>query len=247
MISQGKPSLLTFYRSGPVSCPYLPGKIEQQLFTDLSGADAQARYDVLSQGGFRRSHHIAYRPSCRDCQACVPVRVQASEFHAGSRWRRILRANADLDVTDVGTRVSDEQYELFGRYLKSRHEGGDMARMNRHDYFEMVASSPVETSILEFRDPDGALVGACLVDRVSDGLSAVYSFFEPSLEKRSLGSFVILALIDKARAIDLPYVYLGFWIEASRKMSYKSRFEPIEGFGPKGWRPLKEFASAQSD
>ncbi len=244
MTSQGKPSLLTFYRSGPVSCPYLPGRIEQQLFTDLSGADAQARYDVLSQGGFRRSHNIAYRPSCRDCEACVPVRVVANDFCAGSRWRRIQRANADLDVADAGTQVSDEQYELFRRYLKSRHEGGDMARMNQHDYFEMVASSPVETSILEFRDHDGTLVGACLTDRISDGFSAVYSFFDPTLHKRSLGSFIILALIEQARAAGLPYVYLGFWIEASRKMRYKSRFEPIEGFGPDGWRPLVEFTSA---
>lgn len=227
-----------------MSCPYLPGKIEQQLFTDLSGANAQARYDVLSQGGFRRSHHIAYRPSCRDCTACVPVRVVASEFRTSPRWRRIQRANVDLHIADAGTKVSDEQYELFRRYLNSRHEGGDMARMNRHDYFEMVASSPVETSILEFRDPNGTLIGACLTDRIPDGFSAVYSFFEPSLGKRSLGSYVILALIDKARAANLPHVYLGFWIEESRKMRYKSRFEPIEGFGPDGWRPLVEFMSA---
>ncbi len=247
MTSQGKPSLLTFYRSGPMGCPYLPGNIEQQLFTDLSGADAQARYDVLSQGGFRRSHNIAYRPSCRNCEACVPVRVAAGEFRTGSRWRRIKRANADIHVTDVGTQVSDEQFELFRRYLKSRHEDGDMARMNRHDYFEMVASSPVATSILEFRDQNDTLVGACLTDRISDGLSAVYSFFEPALDKRSLGSFVILALIDRARAASLPYVYLGFWIEASRKMRYKSRFEPIEGFGPDGWRPLNEFMRADSN
>ena len=119
-----------------------------------------------------------------------------------------------------------------------------MARMNRHDYFEMVASSPVETSILEFRDPNGTLIGACLTDQTPDGFSAVYSFFEPSLGKRSLGSYVILALIDKARASNLPHVYLGFWIEESRKMRYKSRFEPIEGFGPDGWRPLVEFMSA---
>jgi arginine-tRNA-protein transferase len=224
-----------------MTCPYLPGKIEQQLFTDLSGADAQARYDVLSQGGFRRSHHIAYRPTCRDCTACVPVRVVASEFRASSRWRRIQRANADLQVIDAGTKVSDEQYALFRHYLNARHEGGDMARMNRHDYFEMVASSPVETSILEFRDPAGTLIGACLTDRLADGFSAVYSFFDPSLSKRSLGSFVILALIDKARAAKLRYVYLGFWIEESQKMRYKSGFEPIEGFGPDGWRPLDEF------
>ena len=192
-------------------CPYLRGRTEQQLFTDLSGLGAQSRYEILSQGGFRRSHHIAYRPACRGCAACVPVRVVASEFRAGRNWRRILNRNADLAVEDRRTRVSDEQYALFARYMKSRHDGGD-------------------------------LIAACLTDRVGDGYSAVYSFFDPSEERRSLGSYVVLSLIERARAEGLPYVYLGFWVADSPKMRYKIRFQPIEGFGPDGWRRLADDA-----
>tara|TARA_Y100000588_G_scaffold389177_1_gene491291 strand:- start:489 stop:1244 length:756 start_codon:yes stop_codon:yes gene_type:complete len=235
MTSQRKPSLFTFFRSGPMPCPYLRGKVEQQLFTDLSGLGAQSRYEILSQGGFRRSHHIAYRPACRGCNACVPVRVVASEFRLSRNWRRILNKNADLTVDDKGTFVSNEQFSLFSRYMKSRHDGGDMARMNRNDYFEMVVSSPVETSVLEYRDPEGYLVAACLTDRIADGYSAVYSFFDPTLTRRSLGSYIVLSLIERACAESLPHVYLGFWVADSPKMHYKIRFRPIEGFGQNGW------------
>lgn len=238
MTSQRKPSLFTFFRSGPMPCPYLPGKVEQQIFTDLSGLGAQSRYEVLSQGGFRRSHHIAYRPACRGCSACVPVRVGVAKFEKSRHWRRILNKNADLTVEDKGTFVSSEQYDLFSRYMKSRHGGGDMSRMDRNDYFEMVVSSPVETSILEYRDSQGTLVAGCLTDRVADGYSAVYSFFDPEQAARSLGSYVVLSLIERARRDDLPYVYLGFWVSGSPKMQYKTRFRPIEGFGPQGWRLL---------
>ena len=241
MTSQEKPNPLTFYRSGPVPCPYLPGRVEQQLFTDLSGPDARERYDSLSQGGFRRSHHIAYRPSCRGCNACIPVRIDTAAFRTSQRWRRILRNNADLRWHDKGTRTSQEQYDLFQRYMGTRHGTGDMARMTRQDYAEMVASSPIDTAIIEYRDGEGELVAACLTDRTADGFSAVYSFFDPEQKKRSLGSFIILSLIEQARIERLPYVYLGYWIEESRKMSYKSKFEPIEGYGPAGWRPLGEF------
>ncbi len=222
-------------------CPYIPGRVEQQLFTELSGPEARDRYDSLSQTGFRRSHHIAYRPSCQGCSACIPVRVVASEFQTSQRWRRILRANADLRWSDMGTRTSEEQFELFQRYMATRHGGGDMSRMTRNDYFEMIASSPIDTAIIEYRDGQGDLVAACLTDRTNDGFSAVYSFYNPELKKRSLGSFIILSLIDRARIEQLPFVYLGYWIEASRKMSYKIHFEPIEGYGVNGWRPLSEF------
>ncbi len=219
-------------------CPYLRGKVEQQLFTDLSGLGAQSRYEILSQGGFRRSHHIAYRPACRDCVACVPVRVVASEFKVSRAWRRIRNKNADLLIEDKGTQVSNEQFALFSRYMQSRHGGGDMARMDRNDYFEMVVSSPVHTSILEYRNPEGDLVAACLIDKVGDGYSAVYSFFDPETSNRSLGSYIVLSLIERVRAENLPYVYLGFWVANSPKMQYKVRFQPIEGFGPRGWKSI---------
>ena len=247
MTSHRKPSLFTFFRSGPMPCPYLRSKVEQQLFTDLSGLGAQSRYEILSQGGFRRSHHIAYRPACRGCAACIPVRVVAPEFKPSRNWRRVLNKNADLTVDDKATFVSNEQFELFSRYMQSRHDGGDMARMDRNDYFEMVVSSPVETSILEYRNPEGTLVAACLTDRVADGFSAVYSFFDPTLVDRSLGSYVVLSLIERACAENLPYVYLGFWVADSPKMHYKIRFRPIEGFGPNGWCPLPEAAVLPAD
>lgn len=230
--------MLTFYRSGPMPCPYLPGRVEQQLFTELSGAGAQDAFEQLSAGGFRRSHHIAYRPACRGCSACVPVRIVTEGFDMTRAWRRVLRINADLTAVGVGKRITDEQYLLFRRYVTGRHSEGDMARMNRRDYAAMIVSSPVHTDLVEFRGPDGRLMGACLMDRLRDGLSAVYSFFDPADAKRSLGSFMVLWMVREARARGLDHVYLGFWIRDSAKMAYKRRFRPLEGFGPLGWRRL---------
>jgi len=231
--------MLTFYRSGPMPCPYLPGRIEQQLFTELAGNGVQEVFEQLSLGGFRRSHHIAYRPACRGCSACVPVRIDATGFETTRSWRRILRDNADLTVASVGKGITDEQYRLFQDYVRSRHGDGDMARMNRRDYATMVVSSPVETEMVEFRDPAGTLVAACLMDRLSDGLSAVYSYFDPDQPKRSLGSYVVLWMVEEARRTGLPYVYLGFWIEDSPKMAYKGRFRPLEAFSTDGWQRIR--------
>jgi len=230
--------LITFHRSLPMSCPYLPDRSEMQLFTELIGIEAQRTYQHLSQAGFRRSHHIAYRPACRGCNACVPVRVVVAGFQLSRTWRRVLAANEDLIARDVGQTVTDEQYALFKRYVESRHGDGDMANMTRRDYHNMVVTSPVDTTLFEYRNGAGELIAVCLADRMTDGYSAVYSDFEPSLPKRSLGSFVILWLVQQAAAQAMPYVYLGFWVRESPKMEYKSRFRPIEGFGPAGWRPL---------
>ena len=231
--------MLTFYRSGPMPCPYLPGRIEQQLFTELAGNAVQDTFEQLSLSGFRRSHHIAYRPACRGCSACVPVRIAAEDFEMTKGWRRALRVNEDLIAASVGKSISDEQYRLFQRYVQSRHGEGDMARMSRRDYAAMVVSSPVNTDTVEFRNPAGELVAACLMDRLADGLSAVYSYFDPSLPQRSLGSYMILWMVQEARRLGLPHVYLGFWIENSPKMAYKGRFRPLEAFGSDGWRRIR--------
>jgi arginine-tRNA-protein transferase len=231
--------MLTFYRSGPMPCPYLPGRIEQQLFTELAGSGVQDVFEQLSLSGFRRSHHIAYRPACKGCSACVAVRVRVDDFERTKSWRRILRTNGDLTAVDAGKAVSDEQFRLFQRYVLSRHGEGDMARMNRRDYAAMVVSSPVETAMIEFRDAAGDLVAACLLDHLADGLSAVYSYFDPSLPRRSLGSYVILWMIEEARRLGLPHVYLGFWIEDSPKMAYKGRFRPLEAMDSDGWRRIR--------
>lgn len=149
-----------------------------------------------------------------------------------------MQVNRDLAGADTGLAVTDEQYSLFRRYILSRHGEGEMAAMTRRDYAAMVLSSPVDTGLMEFRDAAGMLVAACLTDRLADGLSAVYSFFDPSLARRGLGTFMVLWLIAEANRRSLPYVYLGFWIEGSQKMAYKSRFRPIEGLTGTGWTAL---------
>lgn len=232
--------VLTFYRSRPTPCPYLPDRTEQQLFAELAGPQASETFELLSKGGFRRTQHIIYRPACPSCSSCQPVRVVAREFRFGRSWRRVLRANDDLQATDVGLNVSNEQFQLFQRYLRSRHSDGEMAKMSREEYAEMILASPVDTNIIEFRDANERLVACCFYDRLEHGLSAVYSAFEPDVHRRSLGSYTVLWMIQRTLELSLDYVYLGFWVDGSRKMDYKSRFHPPEAFGPHGWRRLTD-------
>jgi arginine-tRNA-protein transferase len=227
-----------FYRTSALACPYLPERIERKLITELAGRDAKALYDDLCRAGFRRSHHLAYRPSCTNCTSCVPVRVAALDFEASRSCRRIEKLNLDIVGRETELRATGEQYRLFARYERSRHPDSEMAAMTFGDYRAMVEDSPIDTRLVEFRDGGGALVGACLVDALDDGYSAVYSFFEPEEVKRSLGTFMVLWLILRARALALPYVYLGYWIADSDKMSYKTRFRPLEALGAHGWQAL---------
>jgi arginine-tRNA-protein transferase len=227
--------IVQFRHSSAMPCPYLPGRVERQLYAELGGPAPREIFRRLSLAGFRRSHHIVYRPACPGCNACVPVRVDAANFHWTKAWRRIWRRNSDLSATSAGLEITDEQYRLFRRYVRSRHGDGDMAVMDRRDYSSMVLASPIDTEIFEFRDPAGDLVAACLTDHMPDGLSAVYSFFDPDLERRSLGSYMVLWLVEEARRRGLPHVYLGFWVENSRKMAYKARFRPLQAFGSSGW------------
>lgn len=230
--------IVMFRHSSAMPCPYLPGHLERQVYTELSEPTGHEIFRRLSVAGFRRSHQIIYRPACPNCTACVPVRVPVLRFEWTRSWRRIWNANQSLEARDVALTVDDEQYRLFRRYVRSRHADGDMALMNRTDYAAMVLTSCVDTSMIEFRE-DGTLRAACLVDILPDGLSAVYSFFDPELRRRSAGSYMVLWLIEEARRRGLNYVYLGFWIADSPKMAYKSRFRPLEGFGPGGWEPLR--------
>ena len=221
-------------------CPYLSGRVEQQLFAELSGAKALDVFDALSQGGFRRSHHIIYKPACSGCNACIPVRIPVDRFRPGKSWRRIINRNDDLVATDVGARITEEQFDLFQRYTARRHGEGEMAKMSRRDYAAMVLSSPVDTVMVEFRYPNGDLIAGCLMDRLAGGLSAVYSFFDPAEERRSLGSYVILWMIEEAKRLELDHVYLGYWVAGSPKMNYKARFRPFESFGPGGWTEVTD-------
>ena len=213
--------------------------MERRLVAELGTSDAVAFHDTLSQAGFRRSHRFAYVPVCRECNACATVRILVEGFRARRSHRRLLARNADLTARDAPPQASAEQYDLFRAYQSVRHSGGEMARMDFFDYQALVEDTPVNTSVVEFRDPQGDLVAACITDRVADGFSAVYSFFRPDLPRRGLGSYMILWLVERARALQLPHVYLGFWVADCPKMAYKASFQPLEAYTPDGWRPLR--------
>jgi leucyl-tRNA---protein transferase len=232
-----------FYLTAPSPCPYLPGRNERKVFTHLVGEKAADLNDLLTHGGFRRSQSIAYRPACDQCRSCVSVRVIANEFRPTRNFRKVLARNADI-VGELRTAApTSEQYSVFRAYLDARHRNGGMADMTVLDYAMMVEDSHVETRIVEYRrrieDGDkgrgGDLLAVALTDVLSDGLSMVYSFFEPGEEQRSLGTFLILDHIARARRMGLPYVYLGYWIDGSRKMDYKARFLPQQRLAPSGW------------
>jgi len=225
-----------FFLSGPRPCPYLYGRVERSIFTELTGAEAGRFYETLLRSGFRRSHQVAFRPACPECAACVPVRVVVAECEERDWMRRIRKANAPLVAHERPARGTREQYALFRRYIAERHADGEMALMDYDDYRNMIEDSPIDSAVVEFSDASGGLVAACLFDRLSDGFSAVYSFFAPGELWPSLGSYMILWLIANARARRLPYVYLGYWVEGSRKMSYKTRFRPLEALSSEGWR-----------
>ncbi|CAH1668595.1 arginyltransferase [Chelatococcus asaccharovorans] len=234
-----------FYLTAPSACPYLPGREERKVFTHLVGKRAAEINDILTQGGFRRSQTIAYRPACETCRACISVRIVVDEFSPSRSFRRILAANSDLTTEVRSATPTSEQYSLFRQYLDTRHADGGMADMTVLDYAMMVEDSHVTTRLIEYRKPGtgpyldranpGELMGVALTDILADGLSMVYSFYAPEEGSRSLGSYIILDHIAKAREFGLPYVYLGYWVEGSRKMHYKTRFRPQERLLPHGW------------
>lgn len=234
-----------FYLTAPSPCPYLPGREERKVFTHLVGERAAVLNDVLTQGGFRRSQSIAYRPACENCKACVSVRICVADFHKGRSFRRVEAENTDV-VGQVKSPVpTSEQYSLFRAYVTSRHGTGGMADMSVLDYAMMVEDTHVHTRLIEYRKrgPDsriiardtGDLMAVALTDILSDGLSMVYSFYNPQAPARSLGTYLILDHIARARQMGLPYVYLGYWVDGSRKMDYKRRFLPQERLSPHGW------------
>ena len=217
------------------------------MFTHLVGERASELNNILTQGGFRRSQSIAYRPACEGCRSCVSVRVVANEFEASRSMRRIINRNSDL-VGEMKIAVpTSEQYSIFRAYLDSRHRDGGMADMTVLDYAMMVEDSHIETRVVEYRRREGDeagrqagdLIAVALTDVLGDGLSMVYSFFEPDEASRSLGTFMVLDHIERARQMGLAYVYLGYWVRGSRKMDYKSRFLPQERLTPDGWARVK--------
>lgn len=234
-----------FYLTVPTPCPYLPGRMERKIFTQLHGRMAVALNDALTHAGFRRSQNIAYKPACEGCNACVSVRIRTRDFQHTRSFRRVQNRNADLSATVVPSIATEEQFEILRAYLDARHADGGMAGMTFLDYASMVEETAVRSHLVEYRLPGstddpagGQLVAVALTDVLADGLSMVYSFFDTAINERSLGSYMILDHIRQARGVDLPYLYLGYWVEQSDKMDYKARFKPLEALGAKGWGPL---------
>lgn len=230
-----------FFVTNPAPCPYLAGRTERKVFTELNSPHAHELNDALGRIGFRRSQNVAYRPSCLDCKACISVRIVADEFRMGSGQKRIWKRNRDLVATECDAMATEEQYDLLRRYLAARHPDGGMSDMDEQDFAEMIEETPVSTHMIEYREPTedgrpGRLVGACLTDNQSDGMSMVYSFFDPDCTDRpGLGTYIIVDHVLRAAEQNLPYIYLGYWVEGSQRMQYKVRFRPLERLGPKGW------------
>ncbi len=232
-----------FFLTAEGPCPYLPGRTERKVFAELRGPDAARMSEGLGRIGFRRSQNVVYRPNCVGCSACVSVRIVAPEFRPSQSQRRILRRNADLDVSACDPFATEEQFDLLRSYLAARHPDGGMVRMDAYDFAEMVETSPVNTVMVEYREPSadgrGKLVGACLTDRQSDGLSMVYSFFETGPDaRRGLGTHIILDHVVRSAQVGLRHVYLGYWVKGSPQMDYKRRFAPLEMLTPNGWAPM---------
>lgn len=228
-----------FYITSPAPCPYLEGRRERKIFSYLGGPAAPAVNAMLTRRGFRRSQKIIYLPACESCNACVPVRIVAEELTLTRSRKRALNRNADIVRRVRAPQATAEQFSVLRSYLDARHDDGGMADMTVLDYASMVEETSVDTIIIEYalRDPDGEerLIAAALSDRLTDGLSMIYSFFDPEEERRSLGQFMILDHVALARELELPYVYLGYWVEGSDKMDYKSRFQPLEKLTHSGW------------
>lgn len=230
-----------FYVTAPQPCPYLAGRMERKLFTALQGDGAQRLNDGLSKQGFRRSQNVLYRPSCADCAACLSARINVAEFTASKSQRKTTRRNAGLTRRATSPWATEDQYSLFRRYLESRHATGGMADMDTFEFAAMVEETPIRTRVVEYTDTaSGDLVAVCLTDILDDGVSMVYSFYEPDLSAASLGTYVILDHIQIARENDLPYVYLGYWVPGSAKMGYKAGFSGLEVFAGNTWQKMRD-------
>ena len=235
------PNQLQFYLTIPSPCPYLPDRMERKIFTQLDPLDGPHLNDYLTHAGFRRSQNVIYRPACENCRECRSLRVEVQNFRPTKSMKRVLRKNADLTVTSKYAVATHEQFDLLQRYLNARHSGGGMTDMDFARYEMMAEECASETSITEFRTPDGTLIAAMLVDQLTDGMSLVYSFFDPEHSDRSLGNLMILKHISMCIAENFEYLYLGYWVPDSPKMSYKARFRPCETLTHIGWKLLPKF------
>lgn len=227
--------------------------MERKLFTALQGEYSSKLNDALSKQGFRRSQNVLYRPSCADCTSCYSARIRVAGFTPTKSQRRVLKRNSALNRNAMSPWATEEQFDLFRRYLEHRHADGGMADMDIFEFAAMVEETPIKSRVIEYTSPKEArgekpdLAAVCLTDVFDDGLSMVYSFFEPELTKNSLGTYLILDHIEIARAAGLPYVYLGYWVPGSPKMAYKAGFSGLEIYQAGDWNPLDDPADFQAE
>ncbi|MGL4310169.1 MAG: arginyltransferase [Paracoccaceae bacterium] len=233
-----------FYVTAPQPCPYLDGRMERKLFTALQGEHAQRLNDALSKQGFRRSQNVLYRPSCAECSACLSARIRVADFAPSRTQKKILRRNAQLRRNATSPWATEDQYTLFRRYLDQRHADGGMADMDIFEFAAMIEETPIRSRVIEYTRPmpDGSrgrqLAAVSLTDVFDDGLSMVYSFYDPDLQNDSLGTYLILDHVEIARDAGLPYVYLGYWVPGSRKMGYKAKFDALEIYKGGSWQDI---------
>ena len=242
-----------FYVTAPQACPYLDGRMERKLFTALQGEHAQKLNDALSKQGFRRSQNVLYRPSCAECSACLSARIRVADFQPSRTQKRVLKKNTGLRRNATSPWATEDQYHLFRRYLDTRHADGGMADMDVFEFAAMIEETPIKSRVVEYsrapsRDEDGRpLAAVCLTDVFDDGLSMVYSFYDPDLAQDSLGTYVILDHIEIAREAGLPYVYLGYWVPGSPKMGYKANFAALEIYKSGQWMPMGDPADHRAE
>ena len=228
-----------FYVTAPQPCPYLPDRMERKLFTALQGEGAQQLNDTLSKQGFRRSQNVLYRPACAECNACLSARINVAEFSPSRSQRKTLKRNKTLERRSTSPWATEEQYDLFRRYLADRHADGGMADMDTFEFAAMIEETPIRTRVVEYTDTEtGDLVAVCLTDVLDDGVSMVYSFYDPDRPRDSLGTYLILDHIDIARENGLPHVYLGYWVPGSPKMAYKAKFSALEIYKDGIWQDI---------
>ena len=242
-----------FYVTAPQPCPYLEGRMERKLFTALQGEHAQRLNDTLSKQGFRRSQNVLYRPSCSECSACLSARIRVADFVPNRAQRRVLKRAQDVRRNATSPWATEDQFALFRRYLDARHADGGMADMDIFEFAAMIEETPIKSRVIEYTRPAGPgeggrpLAAVCLTDVFDDGLSMVYSFYDPKLTALSLGTYVILDHIALAREVGLPYVYLGYWVPGSRKMGYKAGFSALEIYKGGRWQDIGDPADHRAE
>lgn len=242
-----------FYVTAPQPCPYLADRMERKLFTALQGEYAETLNDCLSKQGFRRSQNVLYRPSCAECTACLSARIRVADFEFSKSQKRVMKRNADLRRDATSPWATEAQFGLFRSYLDSRHAGGGMVDMDIFEFAAMIEETPIRSRVIEYSsdrlDEEGKrpLTAVCLTDVLDDGLSMVYSFYDPDRAKDSLGTYVILDHVRIAQEAGLPFVYLGYWVPGSPKMGYKARFNSVEIYKGGAWTDLGDPDSHSAD